>query len=135
MGNHLSNREFLYLRSFEPEYGPIVFFPCEGYNSLTSQKKGFDMAADICLSLRTLGKTEIKITPIGLGMMEFSGGGGFMGFAFPTISQDEKNATVLAALEGGINWFDTAELYGKGVSEASLATALKAAGRRMAMWW
>ena len=99
------------------------------------------MAADTMPLLRTLGKTEIKITPIGLGMMEFSGGGGLMGFAFPTISQDEKNATVRAALEGGINWFDTAELYGKGVSEASLATALKAAGKKhgdvvvATKWW
>ena len=99
------------------------------------------MAADIMPLLRTLGKTEIKITPIGLGMMEFSGGGGLMGFAFPTISQDEKNATVRAALEGGINWFDTAELYGKGVSEASLATALKVAGKKhgdvvvATKWW
>jgi len=91
--------------------------------------------------LRTLGKTDIKITPIGLGMMEFSGGGGLMGIAFPTISQEDKNATVRAALDGGINWFDTAELYGQGVSEASLATALKAAGKSDAevvvatKWW
>jgi aryl-alcohol dehydrogenase-like predicted oxidoreductase len=91
--------------------------------------------------LRTLGKTEIKITPIGLGMMEFSGGGGLLGAAFPTISQEEKNATVRAALDGGINWFDTAELYGQGVSEASLAAALKAAGQRdqdvvvATKWW
>ena len=99
------------------------------------------MAADTMPLVRTLGKTDIKITPIGLGMMEFSGGGGLMGFAFPIISQEEKNATVRAALDGGINWFDTAELYGKGVSEASLATALKAAGRRdddvvvATKWW
>jgi aryl-alcohol dehydrogenase-like predicted oxidoreductase len=78
--------------------------------------------------LRTLGNTDIKITPVGLGMMEFSGGGGYFGFAFPTITREEKNATVRAALDGGINWFDTAELYGNGVSEASLAVALKVAG-------
>jgi aryl-alcohol dehydrogenase-like predicted oxidoreductase len=81
------------------------------------------------------------VTPIGLGMMEFSGGGGLMRFAFPVIPQEEKNATVLAGLEGGVNWFDTAELYGNGVSEASLATALKAAGRQngnviiATKWW
>ena len=91
--------------------------------------------------LRTLGRTDIKITPIGLGMMEFAGGGGLMGVVFPVISQDEKNATVRAALEGGINWFDTAELYGKGVSETSLAMALKAAGKNdqdvvvATKWW
>jgi aryl-alcohol dehydrogenase-like predicted oxidoreductase len=74
-------------------------------------------------------------------MMEFSGGGGLMGFAFPVITQEEKNATVRAALDGGINWFDSAELYGNGVSEASLATALKAAGKTdqdvvvATKWW
>jgi aryl-alcohol dehydrogenase-like predicted oxidoreductase len=74
-------------------------------------------------------------------MMEFAGGGGLMGFAFPAIPQEEKNATVRAALEGGINWFDTAELYGSGVSEASLAAGLKAAGKRddevvvATKWW
>jgi aryl-alcohol dehydrogenase-like predicted oxidoreductase len=47
---------------------------------------------------------------------------------FPIIPQEEKNAIIKAALDGGINWFDTAEMYGAGVSERSLATALKAAG-------
>jgi aryl-alcohol dehydrogenase-like predicted oxidoreductase len=77
---------------------------------------------------RRLGKTGIEISPIGLGMMEFGGGGGLLGAAFPRISQAVKNATVQAALDGGINWFDTAELYGLGVSEAALAAGLKAAG-------
>jgi aryl-alcohol dehydrogenase-like predicted oxidoreductase len=48
---------------------------------------------------------------------------------FPVIPQDEKNAIIKAALDGGINWFDTAEMYGAGVSEQSLATGLKAAGK------
>lgn len=90
---------------------------------------------------RRLGKTDILVTPIGLGMMEFSGGRGFMTIAFPVIPQDVKNATVRAGLDGGVNWFDTAELYGGGVSEASLAKALKAAGKRdkdvivATKWW
>jgi aryl-alcohol dehydrogenase-like predicted oxidoreductase len=93
------------------------------------------------MEMRKLGTTDINVTPIGLGMMEFAGGGGLMGFAFPLIPQEEKNATVRAGLEGGVNWFDTAELYGNGISEASLATALKAAGRGDAdvvvatKWW
>jgi aryl-alcohol dehydrogenase-like predicted oxidoreductase len=80
--------------------------------------------------LRSLGKTNFQITPIGLGMMEMSGGGGLLGRVFPVIPQEEKNAVVQAALDGGINWFDTAELYGQGVSERSLADGLKAAGKR-----
>ncbi len=61
--------------------------------------------------------------------MEFAGGGGLLGRVFPIIPQEEKNAIIKAALDGGINWFDTAELYGGGVSERSLATGLKAAGK------
>ncbi len=86
------------------------------------------MPADTMIPYRRLGKTGIEISPIGLGMMEFGGGGGLLGAAFPRISQAVKNATVQAALDGGINWFDTAELYGLGVSEAALAAGLKAAG-------
>jgi len=99
------------------------------YNTLTLNGKDQSMPAETICPMRRLGRTDIKITPIGLGMMEFSGGGGLLGVAFPAISQEVKNATVGAALDGGINWFDTAEIYGLGVSEASLATALKAAGK------
>ena len=81
------------------------------------------------IETRSLGKTDIQVTPIGLGVMDFSGGGGLMGRAFPIIPQEEKTAIVKAALDGGINWFDTAELYGAGVSERSLSDALKALGK------
>jgi aryl-alcohol dehydrogenase-like predicted oxidoreductase len=101
----------------------------------------FQMSTQLKFDLRTLGKTDIRITPIGLGMMEFSGGGGMIGSAFPILSQEEKNAIVMAALDGGINWFDTAELYGAGLSEQSLAAGLKAAGKKngdvvvATKWW
>lgn len=78
---------------------------------------------------RVLGKTDIEITPIGMGMMQFSGGGAFSVY-MPSIPQEEKNQIVRAALEGGVNWFDTAEIYGMGASERSLAAALKAAGKQ-----
>lgn len=79
--------------------------------------------------LRRLGKTDIMVSPVGLGVMEMAGGGGgLMGKMFPAISQADKNAIIKAALDGGINFFDTAEMYGFGVSETALATGLKAAG-------
>lgn len=47
---------------------------------------------------------------------------------FPEISQETMNAIIKTALDGGINWFDTAELYGGGRSEQGLSNALQAAG-------
>lgn len=99
------------------------------------------MLTEIQVKRRPLGQTGIEITPIGLGMMEFAGGGGMMGPVFPVIDQQEKTATIKAGLEGGVNWFDTAELYGAGVSEQSLATGLKALGVKdqdvviATKWW
>jgi len=78
--------------------------------------------------LRRLGKTDLLVSPIGLGVMELSGGGGLLWMMFPVIPQEEKNAIIKAAVDGGINFFDTAEMYGAGVSEESLAKGLKAAG-------
>lgn len=77
---------------------------------------------------RLLGKTDIEVTPIGLGVMQFSGNRGVFRMMFKDISQGEMDAIIQTALDGGINWFDTAELYGRGRSEAGLAKALRAAG-------
>lgn len=99
------------------------------------------MSAEMEVKKRPLGKTGIYVTPIGLGMMEFAGGGGLMGFVFPIVDQQVKNATIKAGLDNGVNWFDTAELYGAGVSERSLATGLKTAGVKdseviiATKWW
>jgi aryl-alcohol dehydrogenase-like predicted oxidoreductase len=86
------------------------------------------MVKNTKIELRPLGKTDILVSPIGLGVMEFAGAPGIFGRIFPIIPQEEKNAIIKAALDGGINWFDTAEAYGFGISERSLATALKANG-------
>jgi len=64
------------------------------------------MSDNQSISKRTLGKTNIEVTPIGLGMMEFSGGGGLVGSAFPVIGQGEKmlrsRQRWMAALTGSI---------------------------------
>jgi aryl-alcohol dehydrogenase-like predicted oxidoreductase len=80
-------------------------------------------------SLRKLGQTEIEITSIGLGVMQFAGGKGMFRAMFPEIPQETMNAIIKTALGGGINWFDTAELYGGGRSEQGLSSALQAAGK------
>ena len=79
---------------------------------------------------RRLGQTDIEITPIGLGVMQFAGGEGIFGMMFPDISQEKMNGIIKTALDGGINWFDTAEIYGRGRSERGLANALRAAEKK-----
>lgn len=78
---------------------------------------------------RPLGQTGIEVTPIGLGCNKFSGGKGVLKLFMPDLSQEQVNAIVKTALDGGINWFDTAEMYGFGRSEQVLANALRAAGK------
>ena len=75
--------------------------------------------------LRKLGKTNIKLSPLGLGCWQFSQNNGFAGKFWSTISTKETTEIVKVSLEGGVNWFDTAELYGEGKSEKSLSQALK----------
>ena len=78
---------------------------------------------------RQLGKTNIEVTPIGLGVMQFSGHGLLFRSMLSEIPEGETNTIVKTALDGGINWFDTAEMYGRGRSEQSLAEALSMAGK------
>ncbi len=78
-------------------------------------------------NVRSLGKTEIKITSIGQGVMQFSGGSRFFRLMFPAISDEESNTIVKTGLDNGVNWFDTAEAYGFGRSERKLAAGLQAA--------
>jgi len=92
-------------------------------------------------TLRRLGRTDIELTPIGLGTWQFSGGGGLIAGYWGEVPQEAVSAIVRASLDGGINWFDTAEAYGWGKSERSLAVALRAAGRKpgdvriATKWW
>lgn len=78
--------------------------------------------------LRRLGQSPLGISPVGLGTVQFSGGRGLSGLLWPPLTADDIREIVRVSVEGGVNWFDTAELYGSGESEASLARALKALG-------
>jgi len=68
---------------------------------------------------RTLGRSGIEVSPLSLGCWALAGGSGWG-------DQDERLAiaTIHAALEHGINFFDTAEGYGDGLSEEIVGKAL-----------
>ncbi|MEV4217026.1 aldo/keto reductase [Nonomuraea sp. NPDC049725] len=80
------------------------------------------------MKARTLGTTDIEISPIGLGCMQFTGGRSVAKYIVRDIGQETVTAVVGASLDGGVTWFDTAEMYGGGQSERMLATALKECG-------
>jgi len=73
---------------------------------------------------RRLGKTDIQITPIGLGCWQFSQKANLIGRVWDSVGIEAITSVVDTALKGGINWFDTAEIYGNGRSEENLAAAL-----------
>jgi aryl-alcohol dehydrogenase-like predicted oxidoreductase len=75
------------------------------------------------METRQLGNSDLHITPIGIGAWAIGGGGwnGSMG------AQNDSDSipAIHAALDQGLNWIDTAALYGLGHSEEIVARALK----------
>ena len=67
------------------------------------------------MNTRKLGNTDFSITPIGLGAWAIGGGGWQFGWG----PQDDGDsvATIHRAIDVGINWIDTAAVYGLGHSE------------------
>jgi len=69
--------------------------------------------------MNTLGKSGIQVSAIGMGCWAY-GGGAYWG----NQSQGDVNDIVAAALDRGLNFFDTAEMYNNGESETALGKAL-----------
>ena len=75
------------------------------------------------MKTRHLGNSDLMITPIGFGAWAIGGSGWEFGWG----EQDDKQsvAAIHRALELGINWIDTAAVYGMGHSEKVVALALR----------
>jgi len=75
------------------------------------------------MKTRQLGNTDMHITPIGFGSWAVGGGGYRFGWG---PQDDEQSITAInRALDLGINWIDTAAVYGLGHAEEVVARALK----------
>jgi aryl-alcohol dehydrogenase-like predicted oxidoreductase len=71
------------------------------------------------MKYRRLGKTNLRVSVVGLGTWQFGGEWG------KNFSQDEVNAIFDAARDEGINLIDTAECYGDHTSEAFIGEAIR----------
>jgi len=75
------------------------------------------------MKTRKLGNSDLYITPVGYGAWAIGGSGWQFGWG----SQDDRDsiAAIHRSLELGVNWIDTAAVYGLGHSEEVVARALK----------
>ena len=76
------------------------------------------------MQYRPLGRTGQFVSEICLGAMTFHGGSGFWK-AIGTVEQKGATELVERALAGGVNFFDTADVYSEGQSEVMLGQALR----------
>jgi aryl-alcohol dehydrogenase-like predicted oxidoreductase len=75
------------------------------------------------METRLLGNSDLAISPVGIGAWAI-GGGGWNGSMGPQNDNDSIPA-IHAALDHGLNWIDTAALYGLGHSEEMVARAIQ----------
>jgi len=80
------------------------------------------------MQTRKLGYSDLNITNIGLGTWAIGGGG--WKFAWGPQDDKESIAAIRKAVDIGINWIDTAALYGLGHSEIIVGKAIKEMGKK-----
>jgi aryl-alcohol dehydrogenase-like predicted oxidoreductase len=80
------------------------------------------------MTLRTLGQSDLKITPIGIGAWAI--GGGQWEFAWGAQDDTESIAAIRAGFDRGMNWIDTAPAYGLGHSETMVGRAIIGLAKR-----
>ena len=77
---------------------------------------------------KRLGNSDMELTSIGVGAWAMGGGG--WAFAWGPQDDDQSVAAIHTALDGGVNWIDTAAVYGLGHSEEVVARALEGRSNR-----
>ena len=77
---------------------------------------------------KQLGNSDLHLSPIGFGAWAI--GGGDWAFAWGPQDDNDSIAAIHKALDLGINWIDTAAVYGLGHSEEVVAKALKTSSHK-----
>ena len=80
------------------------------------------------METRQLGNSDLRLTPIGFGAWAI--GGGDWAFAWGPQDDNDSIAAIHRALDLGVNWIDTAAIYGLGHSEEVVAKAVRTASSK-----
>jgi aryl-alcohol dehydrogenase-like predicted oxidoreductase len=80
------------------------------------------------METRKLGNSDLMLTPIGFGAWAI--GGGDWAFAWGPQDDNDSIAAIHRALDLGVNWIDTAAVYGLGHSEEVVARAVKSSSHK-----
>ena len=80
------------------------------------------------METKKLGNSDLEITPIGLGAWAI--GGGEWAYSWGPQDDSDSVAAIHKAMDLGMNWIDTAPIYGLGHSEEVVAKALKGASQK-----
>jgi aryl-alcohol dehydrogenase-like predicted oxidoreductase len=75
------------------------------------------------METKQLGNSDLSLTPLGIGAWAMGGGG--WAFAWGHQEDADSIAAIREALDRGLNWIDTAAVYGLGHSEEVVAKALE----------
>jgi aryl-alcohol dehydrogenase-like predicted oxidoreductase len=80
------------------------------------------------MQTKKLGNSDLHITPIGIGAWAMGGGG--WQFGWGPQDDDASVRAIHAALDAGLNWIDTAAVYGLGHGEEVVGRALEGLSRK-----
>src|ERR1700728_3273839 len=94
---------------------------CSSKPSPTVWRVGAGVRDNRAMEYRSLGRTGIQVSPLCLGAMMFG--------AWGEPDHEASIATIHAALDAGINFIDTADVYSQGESEVIVGKALAGARR------
>lgn len=117
MGSHL--------RSQAPRHGSPVWDAPEAPEEALSERRKLRYGEAVTLALRRLGKTGWMVSPVSLGTWQV---GGRWGDPFDRAS---ALRIVEAAIDGGVNFIDTADVYSDGLSEEAVGEVVRRRSERI----
>ncbi len=86
------------------------------------------MSTQVLGTTKQLGNSDMQLTAIGFGAWAIGGGGWQFGWGHQ--EDQDSIAAIRRSLDAGVNWIDTAAVYGLGHSEEVVAKALKSSGHK-----